>query len=60
LKNGSFQSLITVVVAVFSVGVLWQRISSNAQAMRQSMEEIRVEQRAIRDNLQEVLKNLTH
>jgi len=58
MKNGNFQSLITVVVAVFSVGVLWQRISSNAAAMRESMEEIKIEQRAIREDLQEVLKSL--
>jgi hypothetical protein len=47
-----------VVVAVFSVGVLWQRISSNAQAMREEMSEIRAEQRAIRDELQEILNSL--
>jgi hypothetical protein len=39
MKNGNFQTLITVVVGVFSVGVLWQRISSNAAGMRDAMEE---------------------
>jgi hypothetical protein len=55
VKNGNLQSLITVVVAVFSVGVLWQRISSNAAAMRETMIEIQAEQREIRKMIETLL-----
>ena len=48
MKNGSLQNLITVLSAVFAVGVLWARISHNAEAMRETMIEIQAEQREIR------------
>lgn len=52
------QATITVAMAMFSIGVLWHRISANAAAMRGTTEEIRTEQRAnaawMRDALEEI------
>jgi len=45
--NGKLQITATLVAATFSVGVIWNRISTNAEAMRQTMEQIQVDQRAM-------------
>ena len=52
MNNGNrTQSFVTVVTAIFVAGTLWARIGANASAMRATMEEIRVEQREIKKQL---------
>jgi len=48
VKNGSLQNLVTVICAVFTAGVVWHRVAANAQAMRETLNEIQAEQREIR------------
>lgn len=42
----------TIVTAVFVAGTIWNRVSANAAAMREAIEEIRVEQREIKKQLE--------
>jgi len=51
MTNGKTQSFVTVVTAIFVAGTLWARIGANAAAMRATMEEIRMEQREIKKQL---------
>jgi hypothetical protein len=51
MTNGKTQSFVTVVTAIFVAGTLWARIGANAAAMRATMEEIRVEQREIKKQI---------
>jgi hypothetical protein len=53
LTNGArMQATITVAMAMFSIGVLWHRISANAAAMRETMQQIRIEQGEIKKQLE--------
>jgi hypothetical protein len=45
--NGKLQITATLVAATFSVGVIWNRISTNAEAMRHTMEQIQSDQQAM-------------
>jgi hypothetical protein len=57
MTNGSrLQATITLVCAVFTAGVIWHRISANAASMRETLEEIRTEQRAMAAKLETLLK----
>jgi len=52
MNNGNrTQSFVTVVTAIFVAGTLWARIGANAAAMRATMEEIRMEQREIKKQI---------
>jgi len=51
MTNGKAQSFVTVVTAIFVAGTLWARIGANAAAMRATMEEIRMEQREIKKQI---------
>ena len=49
--NGKLQLSTTIVMAIFSIGVIWHRISANAAAVKETINQIRDEQRAMSDKL---------
>jgi len=55
MKNGSLQNLVTVVTAAFVIGTIWNRISSNAASMRAAIEEVRVEQRKLKEMVETMM-----
>ena len=51
MSNGRLQITTTIISAALVVGAVWNRISTNAAAMRVAIEEIRVEQRELKKQL---------
>jgi len=48
MKNGALQNFVTVAAAIFTVGMIWNRVSTNAAQMRVTLEEVQAEQREMR------------
>jgi len=56
MTNGArIQATITLVCAVFTAGVIWHRVSANAESMRKTMEEVQADQRVVIKHLETLL-----
>lgn len=56
MKNGTLQITATLVSGALVVGAVWNRISTNAASMRAAIEEVRQEQKVIKQQIEILLK----
>jgi hypothetical protein len=56
MTNGRLQVFTTIITAAFVIGTIWNRISSNAASMRAAIEEIRLEQRELKKQIETLVR----